>query len=110
MKLHTFTVIGSICPCIVTLFPKETCLCPSTTQCYHILAAKMALGQNDDQKKKKLNLTQLRKNSRSRSNKKSGRNCPRPGDCDVTAAPDAAVKPKLKKGTRSTLKMIHIKP
>ena len=97
MKLHTFTVMGLTCPHIVTLFPKETCSCPSTTQCYHILAAKMTLGQNDD-RKKKLNLTQLCKNSWSRSNKKSGRKCPHPGDCDVTAAPDVAVKPKLEKG------------
>lgn len=102
MKLHTFTVMGSTCPRVVTLFPKETCSCPSTTQCYHILAAKMALGQKDDHEKRKVNLTQLRKNSRSRNSKKSGRKRPRPEDCDVTAAPDAIVNPKMKKSRHCT--------
>ena len=40
-KLHTFTVLESECPHVVTLFPKETCLCPSTSSCYHILAARV---------------------------------------------------------------------
>ena len=91
-KFHTFTVIGSTCPHIVTLHPKETCSCPSTTQCYHILAAKMAIGRQDDPKQGRINLTQLRKNSRPRNSKTSGRKRPRPGDCDVIPAPDAAVK------------------
>ena len=30
-KFHTFTVIGLTCPHIVTLHPRETCCCPSTT-------------------------------------------------------------------------------
>ena len=91
-KLHTFTVMGSTCPHVVTLFPKEICSCSSTTQCYHILAAKMAIGQRDESKAKKINLTQLRKNSRSKSHKKSGRKCPHPGDYDVSPAPDAKIK------------------
>ena len=98
LKLHTFTVMGSTCPHVVTLFPKETCSCPSTTQCYHILAAKMSIGQHSEDGKRQINLSQLRKNSRPRSQKRSGRKRPRPGDCDVTAAPDAANKlkePKL---------------
>ena len=98
LKLHTFTVMGSTCPHVVTLFPKETCSCPSTTQCYHILAAKMSIGQHSEDEKRRINLSQLRKNSRPRSQKRSGRKRPRPGDCDVTAAPDAATKlkePKL---------------
>ena len=31
-KLHTFTVMGSTCPHLVTLYPKEICTCASTTQ------------------------------------------------------------------------------
>ena len=82
--------MGSKSPHVVTLFPRETCSCPSTSQCYHILAAKMCIGQDDmSTGKKRLNLTQLRKNARSRKEKKSGRKRPRPGDCDVISAPDA---------------------
>ena len=73
-KLHTFTVMGSTCPNFVTLFPKGTCSCGSTTQCCHILAAKMTIGQRDESKTIKINLTQLHKNSRPKSHKKSGRN------------------------------------
>ena len=78
----------------------------STTQCYHILAAKMSIfsgfsvsiGQHSEDEKRRINLSQLQNNSRPRSQKTSGRKRPRPGDCDVTAAPDAATKlkePKL---------------
>lgn len=88
-KLHTFTVIGTTRPHVVTLFPKESCSCPSTTQCYHIMAAKMSIGQTDNTQPKTLNLSQLRKNSRSRKDKRSGRKRPRPGDCDVLPAPDS---------------------
>ena len=91
-KLRTFTVMGSTCPYVVTLHPKETCSCPSTTQCYYILAAKMGIGSQKDPKLKRINLTQLYKNSRPKSSKTSGRKRPRPGDCDVIPAPDAAVK------------------
>ena len=91
-KLRTFTVMGSTCPHVVTLHPKETCSCPSTTQCYHILAAKMGIGSQEDPKPKRINLTQLYKNSRPKSSKTSGRKRPHPGDCDVIPAPDAAVK------------------
>ena len=92
LKLHTFTVMGSTRPHVVTLHPKETCSCPSKTQCYHILAAKMAIGKKEDPKRARINLTQLRKNSRPRNIKTSGRKHPRPGDCDVFPAPDAAIK------------------
>ena len=40
-------------------------------------------------RKQKVNLTQLRRNARSSTEKKSGRKRPRPGDCDVVPAPDA---------------------
>ena len=90
-KLHTFTVLGSERPHVVTLFPKETCSCPSTTTCYHILAAKMSLGVDQKQQSQhRANLTQLRRNARSRREKKSGPKHPRPGDCDVVPAPDSA--------------------
>jgi len=38
----------------VTLYPKETCSCPTTTECYHIMAAKMAIGKQEDVKRKTL--------------------------------------------------------
>ena len=55
-KFHTFTVMGTECPHVVTLFSKETCSCPSTTECYHILAAKTrADGAKKPTRKAKLN-------------------------------------------------------
>ena len=88
--LHTFTVLGSQDkPQAVKLFPAPTCTCPSTSQCYHILAAKMYLGMEDTVKKTKLNLTQLLRNACKRKEKKSGRKDPRVGDCEVHPAPDA---------------------
>ena len=64
--MKTFTVLGSgDKPQAVKLFPKPTCTCPSTVQCYHILAAKLSLGiENGDQDMKCFNLSQLRKNAR----------------------------------------------
>ena len=91
VKLHTFTILGSERPYVVTLFPKETCSCPSTSPCYHILAARLSVGLDNHQASpmRKLNLTQLRRNARSTGKKKSGRKRPRPGDCDITPAPDS---------------------
>jgi len=57
----------------VTLFPKQSCTCPSTGECYHIISAKMSLGMESKQTSTVVNLTQLRKNTRSRKEKKSGR-------------------------------------
>ncbi len=92
-KLHTFTVLGSEDrPYALKLFPKATCTCPSTSECYHLLAAKMYLGMEDTVKQQKLNLTQLRRNARKRKEKKSGRKAPRIGDCEVQPAPDATTK------------------
>ena len=90
-KLHTFTILGSERPHVVTLFPKETCSCPSTSSCYHIIAARISVGLDHHQHFAKtiVNLTQLRKNSRSTGQKKSGRKCPRPGDSDIFPAPDS---------------------
>ena len=97
-KLHTFTIMGSTCPHVVTLHPKETCSCPSTTECYHIMAAKMAIGKQENVTRKTLSLTQLRKNSRPKNSKKCGRKRPRPGDCDVIPAPDAVKQLKSEAG------------
>lgn len=78
-KLGTFTVIGTGGkPHAVKLFPVETCSCPSTSTCYHIIGVKMSLGIPFEQQTK-VNLTQLRKNTRCKSRKKSGRKRPRPG-------------------------------
>ena len=91
-NLHTFTVLGSEDkPQAVKLFPTPTCTCPLTSQCYHILAAKMFLGMEDTVKQTKLNLTQLRRNARKRKGKKSGRKILRVGDCEVHPAPDATM-------------------
>ena len=76
----------------VTLFPKETCQCPSTRHCRHILSAMMAIGFEPGEDKNTINLTQLRKNSRVRKDKKAGTKRGRKGDKDnisVIAAPDS---------------------
>lgn len=69
-------------PRVVTLYPKESCSCPSTSNCYHIIAVKMALGQNNFSEQKHITLTQLRKRSKSKKDKKSGKKKPREGDID----------------------------
>ena len=93
-SLCTFTILGTgDKPHAVRLFPNEACTCPSTSQCYHILAAKMNIGLDDDGKapKKEINFTQLRKNVHSRREKTLGHKIPRPGDVDVLSAPDAII-------------------
>ena len=52
-KLHTFTALRSERPYVLTLFPKEKCSCPSTSSCYHILAAKMSIGLDHNQQSSK---------------------------------------------------------
>jgi len=49
----------------------------------------MAIGLKETTKKKTINLTQLRKNVRKRSDKTSGRRRPRVNDTDVVAAGDS---------------------
>ncbi len=47
MKLHCFNVKGSSgVTRVVTLFPKETCSCPSNGECYHILAVRLCIGMS----------------------------------------------------------------
>lgn len=79
-KLGTFTVIGSSGkPHVVKLFPSEYCSCPSTTTCYHILGTKLSLGIDISVERKKVNLTQLRWNTRAKNQRKCGRKRPRQG-------------------------------
>ena len=73
----------------VRLFPKESCTCPSTNRCYHILAVRGSVGLEDIDLQRRVNLTQLRRNIRTRREKKSGRKAPRPGDYDIQPAPDS---------------------
>jgi len=87
-KLGVFTVVGTQEPRVVRLFPTTTCSCPAQANCYHVLAARMAIGNTDVPKKRALNLTQLRKNVRKRPDKTSGRKRPRLQDVDVVAAGD----------------------
>lgn len=84
-KLHCFNIKGlSGVTRVVTLFPKETCSCPSTGMCYHIVAAKLGVGiPFPVSDKTQHNFTQLRRNTRSRKDKRSGRKRPRPNDIDI---------------------------
>ena len=88
-KLSVFTVQGSNEPRLVKLFLKPSCSCPSSTLCYHILAAKMSLGINEEAPKHPLNMTQLRRNKRKRGDKTSDRKQPRKNDVDVIPPYDA---------------------
>ena len=71
----------------VTLFP-ESCQCPATNQCYHILTARKSIGMDISSKIKKCNLTVMMKRS-----KTSGRKKPRINDYNYqfSAAPDSEV-------------------
>ena len=77
----------------VSLFPKEKCQCPSTNLCYHILAAQLSIGMPPTGNTKTINLSQLRRNSRKRVDKKGGRKTPRKLDyenSEVIPAPDSS--------------------
>ena len=83
-KLHVFNVKGTASVHVVTLFPNENCTCPSTTVCYHIVAAKLFLGMEvADGKPKKQVLTQLRRNVRKKLESKGGRKHPCLRDVDI---------------------------
>jgi len=82
-------VRGTLEPRLVQLFPKISCTCPAAGGCYHIAAARQAIGMKDGVQRKILNLTQLRRNKRKRPDKTAGRKRPRTADVDVVAAPDA---------------------
>lgn len=60
-KMRVFIIKGSKeVHRMVTLFPKQTCTCPSTGECYHIMATKLSLGMATG-KDNTPNLTKLRK-------------------------------------------------
>ena len=93
-QLAVFTVMGTQEPHVVRLFPNTTCSCPAKSHCYHIVAARMAIGVTEIvTKRPTLNLTQLRRNKRKRADKTSGRKQPRFLDENVTAAQDTNVTP-----------------
>jgi len=48
---------------VVTLFPKESCSCPTVTTCCHIVATKRSIGLQSGERKP-LNLCELRKRNR----------------------------------------------
>ena len=87
-KLAVFTVLGTLEPRVVRLFPSVTCSCPANGGCYHVKAAQMAIGIREDGARRPLNLTQLRKSKRKRPDKTSGRKRPRNDDVDVISAGD----------------------
>ena len=87
-KLSVFTVVGTQEPRLVKLFPRLSCSCPATATCYHIMAAKMAVGMAvPDVHTGTVNLTQLRRNKRKRADKTSGRKQPRLRHVDVDVEP-----------------------
>ena len=87
-RLRVFTVDGTNEPHVVRLFPPESCSCPARTSCYHITAARLAVGLSDSGTRRPLNLTQLRRNKRRRADKTSGQKRPRAGDVDIVPADD----------------------
>ena len=71
---------------VVTLHPKETCSCPASGMCYHIMAARLSLGIKENfTTNKSRNFTQLYKLGKGKGKKtsKSGRKRPRIGDEEV---------------------------
>ena len=86
-KLSVFTVLGSTEPHVVKLFPCETCSCPATAVCYYIVAAQRAVGITGTDRRRAVNLTQLRRNKRKRADKTGGWKRPRTADVDVVVAP-----------------------
>jgi hypothetical protein len=61
----------------VQLYLKESCPCPSLATSHYILAVQMSIGVEELSEKRIYNLTQLRKNTRKRPNKRAGRKRPR---------------------------------
>ena len=101
-KLGVFTVVGTTGNAhVVRIFPTESCTCSSTARCYHILAVRLSLGLEDKKSKRRINLTQLRLKTKTKSEKKSGRKAPRVGDYTVNPAPDAHKVSESQKHTSS---------
>ena len=112
-KLHLFNVLGSgDKPYVVRLFPAEYCSCPSKGLCYHIIAVKTSIGDSRESKGVTLNLTSLRRNTRSRGDKRSGRKRPRandvdPGDSDEIKQSPKKCAPEIKDGTPENLDAVQ---
>ena len=64
----------------VTLAPTEKCQCPALGTCYHILAARKAVGLEDKASTVVLNMSELIKPGRKQPNRLPGRKRPRPID------------------------------
>ena len=80
---------------VVQLFPKETCSCTSSSNCCHINACKLAVGQTIVNKKY-YNLSEIRQKARGRV--KSGRKQPRKKDeLRVNPAPDSTAMTSMPK-------------
>ena len=105
-KNNAFIIVGTDPQKIylTKLFPKESCTCPATNTCYHILAARKSIGINILPAKKHVNLSLLMRKSRKRNDKKSGRKKPRPQDYDVVPASDSIVMTSTPSRPRSVLR------
>ena len=88
-KLAVFTVVGSTEPRVVRLFPTASCSCPAKSNCYHVLAACMAVRIHADSQRRPVCLMQLQRYKRQWCDKVSGRKRPRADDVDVIPAADA---------------------
>ena len=60
------------------------------------MAARSSIGLDHGGTEKNINFTQLRKKTRSRLEKNSGRKAPRPEDYDVIAAPDSTATEEVR--------------
>ena len=80
----------------VTLAPNEKCHCPALGTCYHILAARRAVGLDDRPETVTCNMAELIKGSRKRPNRLPGRKIPRPIDRqdlnESTIRPDSVLE------------------
>ena len=94
-QMHVFNVQGTHDVRVVSLYPKEKCSCPSNGFCYHILGVKISLGAKESGKSNERNLSQLRKNTRPKNDKKSGRKRPRTNDVKDEDAIGISVYVKL---------------
>jgi len=84
-QMHVFNVEGTNGTIrVVTLHPKETCSCPASGMCYHIMAARLSLGiKENSTTDKSRSFTQLYKSGKGKKTSKSGRKRPRIGDKEV---------------------------
>ena len=81
---------------VVTLYP-EDCQCRASSICYHVIAAKLSVGNPLAGNRKPLNMTALTKGTKKNVDKKSGRKKPRLNDLDtgtvtINPAPDSCLK------------------